>query len=433
MPCLNPVQVPVKMRPTTLQKHYRLEKLYGVSSHDVLVPCGKCIECLKKRQNDLAVRAMREASKRGSMCFLTLTYNETSLPLHVRLERVDKETGECYHDYPSSPLVRYKGLVETEDTKEFVDVVRGCLNSLRPGVHARVVTRPFFETDDDLYRYEITPSLNRRDVRLWFKRCRVRYLREKGEPLSDFSYIVCGEYGPKTCRPHYHIALFGLTYDVCKWLACQWDFGFTNLKKVDSFNPDGSNGFEIASKYIGKYMSKGKFDCDSVQCGLSEKPRLMLSKHVGTELPESLVSYFRCYDVFGRYDVNSLLDPMTNKSFTKERLLELGELVRKRAFLSFGSSRYCLPKALNIKVWYNYDKTTHSYKCSILRLALSHVAFSNNFEDFTRQLLSRNPGISHAEFVSACSEFISISQNSSILEQKRGEENLLRFYASSVF
>ena len=237
----------------------------GLYTHrsEVTVPCGKCIACLKRRQSDLAVRAMREANKRGSMQFLTLTYDDMSLPLQVRLERIDKSTGEVFHDLVSSPLVRYKGLVEDDCTKEFVNVVRNELSCIRPGSTARVITKPFFESENDLYRYEITPSLNRRDVRLWLKRCRVRYLREKGVPLSDFSYIVCGEYGPKTCRPHYHIALFGLSFNEASYLASQWQFGFTNLKSINSFNSDGTNGFEIASKYIGKYMSKGKFECDS--------------------------------------------------------------------------------------------------------------------------------------------------------------------------
>ena len=76
-------------------------KLFGYHRSQMIVPCGKCTECLKRRQNDLATRAMREAAKRGSMHFLTLTYDNQYLPLQVRLERVDKESGEIFHDMPA--------------------------------------------------------------------------------------------------------------------------------------------------------------------------------------------------------------------------------------------------------------------------------------------------------------------------------------------
>lgn len=45
-------------------------------------------------------------------------------------------------------------------------------------------------------------SLKKRDVQLFLKR-----IRKKTE--QHVSYFVCGEYGPKTARPHYHMVLFG--------------------------------------------------------------------------------------------------------------------------------------------------------------------------------------------------------------------------------
>ena len=76
---------------------------------EVTVPCGHCIECLKKRQNDLATRCIREAERRGSMHFVTLTYEDKYLPLSCSLEVINKDTGEIVTSPPNA-LVRYSGL-----------------------------------------------------------------------------------------------------------------------------------------------------------------------------------------------------------------------------------------------------------------------------------------------------------------------------------
>lgn len=50
-------------------------------------------------------------------------------------------------------------------------------------------------------------SLCRRDLQLFFKRLR------KAFPSCRIRYFGCGEYGPSTLRPHYHIILFGIDFD----------------------------------------------------------------------------------------------------------------------------------------------------------------------------------------------------------------------------
>lgn len=47
-------------------------------------------------------------------------------------------------------------------------------------------------------------TLNKRDVQLFMKRLR------KAKPRDDIRFYLCGEYGPQTWRPHYHLILFGL-------------------------------------------------------------------------------------------------------------------------------------------------------------------------------------------------------------------------------
>ena len=40
----------------------------------IAVPCGKCINCLKNKQNAMIARVYAEAEKRGTFVFMTSTY-----------------------------------------------------------------------------------------------------------------------------------------------------------------------------------------------------------------------------------------------------------------------------------------------------------------------------------------------------------------------
>ncbi len=49
---------------------------------DLLLPCGKCTECIKSRAIDWATRCKHEISLHDDNCFITLTYNKDNLPSH---------------------------------------------------------------------------------------------------------------------------------------------------------------------------------------------------------------------------------------------------------------------------------------------------------------------------------------------------------------
>lgn len=48
--------------------------------HSIQVPCGKCVECLKTKQNDYMVRIFEEMKQVSKCCFLTLTYSNDNVP-----------------------------------------------------------------------------------------------------------------------------------------------------------------------------------------------------------------------------------------------------------------------------------------------------------------------------------------------------------------
>lgn len=154
-----------------------------LKSRYILVPCGKCAECVKDRQNAWFVRTYYQfLNTKGNIYFITLTYNNKSVS----------------------------------------------------------------QTD---YGY----TLNRSDVQKWLKRGR-RYGEYHKTQDGKISYFMCGEYGKKTFRPHYHLILFGVSAKTLDYMLTDWQtkYGFTNHKKVARSPKD----MEKVARYVSKYSTK---------------------------------------------------------------------------------------------------------------------------------------------------------------------------------
>lgn len=96
--CLNPRLVPIRVP-------YSQRNDIGVSTirfrdretgfvvpalgRIITVPCGKCIECSKMQSTEWALRICLESMQHDSNCVVTLTYNDSNLPLNSLLEPRD--------------------------------------------------------------------------------------------------------------------------------------------------------------------------------------------------------------------------------------------------------------------------------------------------------------------------------------------------------
>lgn len=414
-----------------------VQSVSGYLCDVVTVPCGKCVECLKNRRNDFALRVYREAQKYGSMSFVTLTYDNTSYPIAMRLIVTDRETGEissvetarCIERNPKSvgDLSRFK-----------VDLIRQKINDQKAGRSPRYVyfDAPFFDIDEQGrfdYKFQFTPSLCARDVQLWLKRARVRYEREYKVKLPNFSYACCGEYGPNTCRPHYHILFMGLPKLAVDRLAYDWQqtFGFTYVEHVKCVNDDGSDGFLRAARYVGKYVSKGSFECYSNRQKDTKSMRLLCSKHLGTELPSHLVSYFRCYDLYGEYDINTL-ELSKGGKLSSEHLKVLYNEVLKRSKFTFGEFTYQLPNVIKKKLW--YEKTASgSFTASAVRKAFSAFAQVDFVQDLARKFSQNCSDFDSREFLSLVTEYESTKASNSAIAEHCGKVAYQKSLFSSIF
>lgn len=121
----------------------------------------------------------------------------------------------------------------------------------------------FFVTltyDDDHLPFD--GSLVKKHMQDFNKRVRKHFF---GNGKGEYSYYLCGEYGPFTMRPHYHLAMFGVDLEPFKWnfikfqdghaiytsplLSELWSFGFNT---VDYLNKSSIN-------YVTGYIQKKLF------------------------------------------------------------------------------------------------------------------------------------------------------------------------------
>jgi len=171
------------------------------------LPCGRCIGCKIERSRQWAVRGTHEQKQHRSSCFLTLTIANAAI-------RPQDSDAFCAHQDMCTeaksaaqlPTAREMALDFATQSRARNHAVDNCA--------ARTVRVPYANGTRDrpsLACPEGTgPSLAIRDHQLFVKRL-IRRLRDQG-PIEPIRFMMCGEYGEKKGRPHYHYILFGYDF-----------------------------------------------------------------------------------------------------------------------------------------------------------------------------------------------------------------------------
>lgn len=346
---------------------------------DIVVGCGKCRECLNKRQNSHQLRVYEEMKKHPFVAHQTLTYADQNMPFiasfeYLQLEYVDELTGEYIPEY----WERSTEQIFLEDSP--------VLDEIRAIYHRRKDKRsPFKYVMDDLphsasglqCRVIITPSVHRWTVREAIKVCRILFKRAKGH-LAKFSYTFCTEFGPNTLRPHNHILwMFDDKSDFYAWLSMfniYWSkkYGYVCEKIVPRINPDKSDAYFLASKYLSKYFSKGEFEYSLCRDGYTEKTRVCNSKFLGNTLSSS---YHLAFDLFGEYDRNSLRLTRSGRRLTDSELrVVVDEIIKRFQVKVSPQSKHFiqLPKYFKDK-FFTYKDSSYPFTKQIRRYKISFL------------------------------------------------------------
>lgn len=304
------------------------------------VPCGKCNQCLSLQQNEYVVRSVEESKKKGNVWFFTLTYRNDNVPITFDLD------GEIKEENPET------GEVFFADS-------------------ARLLT------------------LDRQDIVDWKKRCREKINRARkkaGQPRVDFSYMICGEYGPQTHRPHYHGLFIGLTKEEVSIFEEDWKqtHGYTCFKYIPTIPKDGVNQVEATARYVAKYICKlDALEEPLVKEKKVQKPRKMVS--VGYGMPtkkrfDAMRRYHLCEDLFPNLDI----DKVYNLSVADAKRL-VREVIKRNKYKNNGKETK-LPRYYKRKMFYIKDPFSGKVRASSLQQMVSHTMEMDVRKDYSRKL-----------------------------------------------
>lgn len=263
----------VNMTPFKLFTCFSPKRVYNTRlGREVVTSCGNCAYCLAVKSADHTNRVKREFIRNGESLalFLTLTYDNNHLPCYqyngrskrwfsnvscadARFEPIKSD--EVYL-YPSPERYYVGKTIKRSDARSafrrhdrptfahlYYPDVQHFIARVRTSFH-HFATR---KTDSALHNALKTSNLSYESLR--------------------FRYAVCGEYGPATFRPHYHLILWFSTRfadsavnALSQVLSACWSLGRFDCQTVTT---DG------VSNYLASYISS-----------LSSLPNVLKAKYL---------------------------------------------------------------------------------------------------------------------------------------------------------
>lgn len=190
----------------------------------MVVGCGKCASCLNLRSQQLSLKCKLETKSHRFCYFVTLTYDETFIPIMVPVAIHGTKGMEYYF------ISICKRLKEDGQCITIKDMHPHQLDELQKKIGTSYGL-PY-------------PSV--RDAQLFIKRLRKNIYSATNEKIR---YFLCGELGPKHLRPHYHLLVWFDNEQTAERLdECinkSWKFGRTDSQAVA----------KDASSYVANYVN----------------------------------------------------------------------------------------------------------------------------------------------------------------------------------
>lgn len=353
------------------------------------VPCGYCNECIKDRQNEYVIRTIEEASKKGNVWFFTLTYSDNHVP--------------CTYD-PDGEII-------DEDP---------------------VTGEVFFAPDAKLL------SICNKDITSWKKRVRSRLnkrRKKEGRERLKFSFLICGEYGPKTHRPHYHGLFIGLSRADMLEFKKDWEnhYGFTLFKPVNCIPSPNHNDVVSTARYVAKYICKSRdLEDENVLNEKVQKPRKLVSPGYGLPSEEKfkkMKDFHLCRDMFPFADLDHI-------SKVKEPMRLVREIINRSKY-NLNGKLYKLPRYYKRKIFYTKDELTGKIRPLDVQRLVSETLEMDFCQDNHRVFSEMESHYSSSDpdlaFVKASKDFRARDENRRKETSEALREDNLRYLRKSRF
>lgn len=304
----------------------------------LVVPCGQCDSCRISKTNENVIYLHDYILGFKNCLFVTLTYDNRNCPFVV----------------PGDFRI-FRGLYFPLD---IVDSVQD-FNWYNEEENKPLVNHPQRDAIGVLYY---------RDFQLFFKRLRKELDKIYGKGVFEFKYIITGEYGSLSKRPHAHIAFlshseFGREFEeavISSWKMCDW----SQLERNECFKC-GQSGL---ASYLASYVNS----CTCNNGVIAEKPFkafVRRSKDINFSLTkkvsEDFKSLFRSFGNGGSVYIKgkrafeqsceSRLDNFSSGVISTRVLLSFIHPPREARQVSFRDFRLLCFNAWNR--YYNIDKS----------------------------------------------------------------------------
>ncbi len=202
----------------------------------VEVGCGVCKACLMSRSQRMAMLCSIEEQDHLFCRFVTLTYSDEFIP---RMRAViDEEHGVTRYYSKCDRLGESGELIAVDMHDAHSSRIFANPRAYYDMLHAKC------KLDGDM------SYLSVRDSQLFIKRFRKNLKKYSDEKVR---YYICGEYGPKTFRAHFHVLFFYDTQEtasaITKVLRESWTFG-----RIDSSLSRGK-----VTSYVATYVNSSHY------------------------------------------------------------------------------------------------------------------------------------------------------------------------------
>lgn len=205
-------------------------------------------------------------------------------------------------------------------------------------------------------------SLKMRDLQLFWKRLRKKY---------NIRYLACGEYGPKTHRPHYHAIIFNYWPTDCKIHSINHQEDVLYIS--EELSKIWKNGFCIVAPvnyetcaYVARYVVKKAFGITAIKIKRKEAEFRVSSRNPGIGGPTEEI--WRNWGVPIKTKTGVQIKPIPN--YTRQKMREENpvryfELAKKNAHALKEIARAKMAKT-ELKFW-QYQKMINERKNLILQ------------------------------------------------------------------
>lgn len=292
----------------------------------VISPCGNCEHCRIKRSMELSSRIDREYKANPNCYMLTLTYDNESLPMYEFYRSVVKRVGGTSDMYSVFRSNRENYDLPVEEQKYLQLNIRED-DYYRLPVGSKVHgfahlcyedVLKFIQRVRDQFRYHFGQVKKYPDI---FPAVQKLFLDNNLDYESvRFRYFLCGEYGPTTLRPHYHLLLWfpqsftRRQFDyVSQALSASWSYGRIHFRACYSSSVDNYlSGYVTSQAGLPPLLSD-----KSVRpfCTFSKSPTIgAYSLGQDTILEALSTGTVKLSDVYARKDPNGEKDDIVSSS-----------------------------------------------------------------------------------------------------------------------